>query len=89
MSATKLRTGGPAFPVIGPGGKDSNGMTLRDYFAAAALPAVITYLSKEIEDFCFSAEDKLGDEVTSYDTKMICEEAYRVADAMLIEREIL
>ena len=37
-------TGGPAFPHSGLG-SDADGMTLRDYFAAKAMQALITRIS--------------------------------------------
>ncbi len=43
--------GGPAFPHWdGPSGTCFNGMTLRDYFAAAALPAMITTWKESINE---------------------------------------
>ena len=46
MLMSDVKGGGPAFPVLDNPGDGalycrSGGMTLRDYFAAAALPAVI------------------------------------------------
>lgn len=35
-------TGGTAFPIIGNWGVSERGMTLRDYFAAKAMQALIT-----------------------------------------------
>lgn len=61
----------PAFPVIDPVGEERwPGMTLRDYFAAKAMPIAATF----------------------YDTSdEVCAEAakwcYRMADAMLVERD--
>ena len=46
-------TGGPAFPT-GTGGNTpySNGMTLRDYFAAKAMQAILTsYKIEDCDDF--------------------------------------
>lgn len=65
--------GGPAFPVIK--GDLVNcrdaGMTLRDYFAAAALPGVMGFGIKE----------------NAFDAEAIADDAYRVADAMLAHRK--
>ena len=65
-------TGGPAFPT-GTGGNTpySNGMTLRDYFAAKALPTAI----KEVED------------AGTYNLADVAAIAYQYADAMLKERD--
>lgn len=68
------KNGGSAFPCEG--GFDSNlypdpGMSLRDYFAAAALAATI---------------DDHGPLDVGY-REGVCERAYMVADAMLAARE--
>lgn len=59
---------------------DSNGMTLRDYFAAKAMQAMITgYLSNEKgSEFGFKLYE--GDHVHA------AKVAYSIADAMLAER---
>lgn len=62
------KDGGPAFPT--PNDYSNPGMTLRDYFAAAALPAVYAHAMV------------VGCE--SQDT--IVAEAYELADTMLEER---
>lgn len=69
--------GGPAFPIPeirdGDGfcvAQAETGMTLRDYFAAATLPAVIRR---------FGIMDEPANAVAA-------EQAYAVADAMLAER---
>lgn len=69
--------GGPAFPragFSGPGGfgRPENGMTLRDYFAAKAVSAVWNRLS-----------DMPADEAADFTAEL----AYKIADAMLKERE--
>ena len=67
--------GGPAFPIskdtVAPNGH--SGMSLRDYFAAAALPECLAYWRRLTPN----AQDKI-----TY-TQM----AYDAADAMLKERE--
>ena len=67
-------TGGPAFPGLHPSEechyKDA-GMTLRDYFAAKALPTAI----KEVED------------AGTYNLADVAAIAYQYADAMLKERQ--
>jgi len=63
-------TGGPAFPVNGWG---SEGMTLRDYFAAKAMQAIISRMNSAQYNYT-------GVEPAASD-------AYAFADAMLKERE--
>ncbi len=63
-------TGGPAFPFKG-AINDSSGMTLRDYFAAKAMQAIV-------------ADHKMVVELGSRD--VIAESAYNIADAMLKAR---
>lgn len=76
-------TGGTAFPYSGVHkGKaeniivDSQGMTLRDYFAAQLMPAIIGTLKRPV-----TCEHIPGD----FDYYAIC--AYQMADAMLRARE--
>ena len=72
-------TGGPAFPE---GGNNVNtqewevygGMTLRDYFAAKALPAILERLLVIRDN---SIEDAI---------RISARDAYRVSDAMIAER---
>ncbi len=68
-------TGGPAFPLHNHGaqtlGLHVTGMTLRDYFAAKAIPAILE--QKDVHD---------GRELTN--AAWI---AYQMADAMLRARE--
>lgn len=63
--------GGPAFPVSDP--CEHAGMTLRDYFAAKALPTCISL-----------AQNRDG----GWDAISAATAAYAVADAMLEEREM-
>lgn len=65
------RDGGPAFPV--PGDYSQRGMSLRDAFAIAALPACFAEASKEWRP----VDWRYG----------VAKEAYRIADAMLAARE--
>lgn len=67
--------GGPAFPredyqINGCGGQE--GMTLRDYFAAKALSAVVSAIMSQGSN-CWKLVD-------------FAQEAYGLADAMLAER---
>ena len=72
MSA--IKDGGPAFPR-NYDADGHNGMTLRDYFAAKALPAYLSHVSDggaAILSRCYAEAAK---------------EAYEIADAMLDARE--
>jgi hypothetical protein len=62
-------SGGPAFPTTMP----SNGMSLRDYFAAKAMQGYAQY-SAANSKFVFSDEQ-------------LAKDAYLIADAMLKARE--
>ena len=79
--------GGPAFPNSNRSRFDATGMTLRDYFAAKALPMV----SKECEQVTAAeAIKELGIEAP-YDYSvhwpaLIAKRAYEMADAMLAAR---
>lgn len=72
------RNGGPAFPVYPESGvcSGTNGMTLRDYFAAQALAALL------------AGDDHRGaGAAPGHGTDLVTRYAYRIADAMLEERE--
>ncbi len=76
MSAVRPSNGGAAFPVSGDyevAGFVNEGMTLRDYFAAAVMPRI--YASHVPET---SAEERAA---------MFAVRAYEIADAMLAERQ--
>lgn len=68
----KTNTGGHAFPTSQIA--DSDGMTLRDYFAAKAMQAIIAN-----SDQTSIAFDEVGGWIGKY--------SYEVADAMLKARE--
>jgi hypothetical protein len=72
MSDSTTRDGGPAFPRTGEGfgnpRYDTPGMTLRDYFAAQAIPQMI-----------LKSEDNEG----GWDPAAVAAGCYAVADAML------
>lgn len=78
---SKTNTGGPAFAQQLESNRDgyavTGGMTLRDYFAAKAMPSVYT-------DYCESA-DVIGFEENWRDGVAL--DAYAMADAMLKARE--
>lgn len=79
--------GGPAFPVSDVMALEprttaemvslAHGMTLRDYFAAKALPQAASRYTKAHEDGEYLPEE-------SYPQVAFC--AYKLADAMLAER---
>lgn len=83
--STPINDGGPAFPCIPP---DPNpgaysqfpvgiGMTLRDYFAAKAMPAIYTEVVRRASDEGWPEDWRDG----------IAQDAYKMADAMLKARE--
>ena len=79
MSA--IKDGGPAFPFEEKEGNGTHyyshpGMSLRDYFAAKALPTII--------ECCKGDTRKDGETLTDYFARM----SYDVADAMLAAREV-
>lgn len=71
---SNTNTGGPAFPTprYERGDMYSLGMTLRDYFAAKALPIVVGWMSTRSEILEYS---------------QCAKSAYGIADAMLKARE--
>lgn len=83
---SNVNDGGPAFPVtdlawLEPKNTDeavraASGMTLRDYFAAKALPACYADYCKHAEDQGFVENWKMG----------VALDAYAMADAMLAAR---
>jgi len=84
------KDGGPAFPVTptdrsGQCGATEFGMSLRDYFAAAALQGLI---AADSEEMCCKSIDDAGieRERVAY-AEQFAKSAYRYADAMLRERE--
>ncbi len=75
----KDKTGGPAFPTSewtadGEHIKEHHGMTLRDYFAAKALPSTVIV--------CVN-DHRAGKTYHEY----CAEQSYKMADAMLEARE--
>lgn len=75
------KTGGPAFPTSDWDENDKaykmHGMTLRDYFAAKALPAIY-------KDYCEDARLSGWDDNWRY---VVAEDAYEMAANMLKARE--
>jgi hypothetical protein len=85
MSSLSDKTGGPAFPepvAVGPAGdvyRGMSGMSLRDYFAAAALPAVIAATSAG------QHVPKMRDGENTIH-QAIARDVFEVADAMIAAR---
>jgi len=75
-SKMSKETGGPAFPDHGGQYDYTGGMTLRDYFAAKAMHAII----RRYDGHSFGG----GPESPQY--KELSEDAYHIADAMLKAR---
>ena len=77
-----IETGGPAFPHPAGWRRDphiSDGMTLRDYFAAKAMQSVIT---QEI-----AALRRVNEYTAKSSEDVMAEWAYKMAGAMLAARE--
>lgn len=85
----------PAFPsAIAPGMHGCWGMTLRDYFAAAALPAVIAWHQRRNE-YDEVKRDNEANGLPSFslmpgsaDPVIIAEDCYNMADTMLEARTV-
>ena len=78
--------GGPAFPTSN-GGSPDDGMTLRDYFAARALPLIFhDYWEAGVRDKQ-PIQYGEGPDDESTDLALIAEHAYQMADAMLTARK--
>ena len=77
-----IETGGPAFPHPAGWRRDphiSDGMTLRDYFAAKAMQSVIT---QEV-----AALRRVNEYTAKSSEDVMAEWAYKMAGAMLAARE--
>ena len=80
-----IKTGGPAFPVD-EAHSNFEGMTLRDYFAAKAMLALLTHHGGYTGDEAHqSSIPCLREDVLDVDS--LAQYAYSQADAMLAERE--
>jgi len=78
--------GGPAFPVKQPLSSDALGMTLRDYFAAKAMLALLTHHGGYTGDEAHqSSIPCLREDVLDVDS--LAQYAYLQSDAMLAERD--
>ena len=69
----KKETGGPAFPT---NDVCYNGMTLRDYFAAKAIQAILHHYDSAFDD-------ETADEDDVPFPELLAKDAYIMADAML------
>jgi hypothetical protein len=85
MSDNTIDNGGAAFPHLNPnfdGNWDNDpqrgGMSLRDYFAAAALPLAYAHWKS------YNDKEKDGEQPRE---SLVAEEAYTIADAMIEERK--
>jgi hypothetical protein len=83
----QIKDGGPAFPCEQHEAQDNtwnqtfeSGMTLRDYFAARALPAIYKDYWEGVRLHEFDCNDE------TWPTSLALD-AYRMADAMLLARE--
>lgn len=90
---TTIDNGGPAFPLqsIGPDFSPGYaGMSLRDYFAAAAMQGLLAHHGVYEEDahhysLCSKKESRRRE--SAVPNEMAADYAYRVADAMLDARK--
>lgn len=71
----------PAFPGVDEAGDPFNGMTLRDYFAAQAMTAVMPAVMTELKKTRGSIKEAIRLQALSAET------CYSLADAMLKARE--
>ncbi len=81
---SKINNGGSAFPLATSCGSNEsvNGMTLRDYFAAKAMP-----LAMEDYRLCIGFTTQDIDWKTRGGLSVVAWRAYQLADAMLSARE--
>jgi hypothetical protein len=76
---SNTNTGGPAFPTATLAQKTEGGMTLRDYFAAKAMQAIVL---DHVEQRYWGTEYGIDEMLT-----FTAERAYQQADAMLKARK--
>lgn len=82
-------TGGPAFPGLHPSKEchyQETGMTLRDYFAAKAMQALVTKCGAMEDDMCDPQAMPMADE-DAPNVDQIAVYSYAQADAMLEARK--
>jgi hypothetical protein len=73
-----INDGGPAFPTATLAQKTEGGMTLRDYFAAAALQGILSGADRSTVKYLENMRYPAGEMSSA---------AYNIADAMLKARE--
>lgn len=76
-------------PSIEPAAKHAD-IDARDYFAAAALPALIdlNHRQAKANGDDLDLHSDLEDDTSTHDAKWLCETAYDIADQMLYERRL-
>lgn len=79
--STPIKNGGPAFSVSSDNYPDQQGMTLRDYFAAAALQGLLAQITEA------GLAQLIRNHGNDGAMKAIPNGAFKLADAMLAERE--
>lgn len=75
---SEIKTGGFAFPLQQPLLSDNLGMTMRDYFAAKALPQTMIEFDRDWHKHAYEQDTFL---------MWAAERAYAMADAMLAARK--
>lgn len=86
---SKIEDGGPAFPIPGlQNDADFNGMTLRDYFAAKAMQALLSHHGAYEEDARFCSKKEARKRESALLNDVLAKYAYGVADTMLAAREV-
>jgi hypothetical protein len=75
-----------AFPNSKFNNEDSNGMELRDYFAAKAMELTYTFWMQDYYKLGFDNGENESDK--TFSNSLIAETAYEMADAMLKARNL-
>jgi hypothetical protein len=87
---TEIETGGLAFPILAEQAHDeraAEGMTLRDYMAAKALPDAIKHWTNDDNDEPEGGAFEWSCYEITEDCRAAAELSYRMADAMLEARK--
>lgn len=77
-----------AFPGITDHGENiptqvNPGMTLRDYFAGAALPGLLSQMGSDLDEDGFSVIEPIHPSIRKPDQRKLARRAYEIATAML------